>query len=203
MPSFDKNQLLGVVLSGGKSSRMGTDKGLLKTKDKTWVELSYQKLQDLHIPVCVSVNPSQVSVYSELLGENSLVKDHMGVGGPLEGLLSVHKTFSGHDLLLLACDMPDLDKSVLNRLVEVYLDKAGEHDFFVYEDNGFQEPFPGIYTAEGLQKLFGLIISGNLEKNSLKYVLDNGNTLTISITDDNKPFFQNYNEQKDLAKQKK
>ena len=54
-----ENNLIGVVLCGGKSSRMGSDKGLLKLNDKTWAELAVKKMEQLRIPVYVSINETQ------------------------------------------------------------------------------------------------------------------------------------------------
>ena len=51
--------MLGVVLSGGQSSRMGTDKGLIKLESKSWAQIALDKLAAFQIPVVVCVDGKQ------------------------------------------------------------------------------------------------------------------------------------------------
>jgi len=47
--------MLGIILCGGESSRMGTDKGLLIKDQKTWTRATFEKLELLSIPVKISI----------------------------------------------------------------------------------------------------------------------------------------------------
>ncbi len=47
--------MIGLILCGGQSSRMGSDKGLLKLEAKTWAQTAIDKMEILHIPVKISV----------------------------------------------------------------------------------------------------------------------------------------------------
>ncbi|GGH03134.1 NTP transferase domain-containing protein [Pedobacter zeae] len=49
--------MLGIVLCGGQSLRMGTDKGLLIHQDKLWAQVAADKLSVLDLLVNFSVNP--------------------------------------------------------------------------------------------------------------------------------------------------
>ena len=53
--------MLAIILCGGRSSRMGTDKGLLKLEETTWVQSAAEKMKQLNLPVYISVNQDQVS----------------------------------------------------------------------------------------------------------------------------------------------
>ena len=195
----DTTPLLGVVLSGGESSRMGMDKGLLMVNDQTWVQHCYEKLTRFSIPVSVSINPSQVKAYQETIHFDDLIPDKFPVKGPLGGILSVHDKFPDNDLLVIACDLPDVSISILKELVSQYDDRSGEHDFFVYQYEGEFEPLVGIYTSEGLRKITALYLSNQLEKFSMKYVLQEGNTYSIDIDQESWKQFKNYNRQEDLG----
>ena len=44
---IEKKDITGIILAGGKSSRMGTDKGLLKFNDKSFIEYSIAAIKPL------------------------------------------------------------------------------------------------------------------------------------------------------------
>jgi len=186
--------MMGVVFCGGKSTRMGKDKGLILSNVKTWAEIALEKLESLSIPVCISINSSQKEEYQQIFEVDRLIEDCFPLEGPLCGLLSVHNSFPYHDLVILACDMIDISPSLINRLLNELREHEGEHDFFVFENEGHIEPLLGVYTREGLQKLSDLYTLGLLEKYSMKQVLESGNTLNILVkTDVEKSQFKNYN----------
>ncbi|TXK48734.1 NTP transferase domain-containing protein [Pontibacter qinzhouensis] len=184
--------LLGIVMCGGQSSRMGSDKGLLKTGDNVWAKVVANKLQELELQVVVSVNQGQVANYSNhfTLPELLVDKSCQGVEGPLRGLLSVHQQYSTHDLLLIACDMIDMETVTLQQLVKVYEQEPG-FDFYVYQQGQFAEPFGAIYTAAGLAAVMQQLEAGQLLKNSMRYVLDGGRTKRMPLL--HQKSFKNYN----------
>ena len=47
--------MLGIILCGGQSLRMGSDKGLLKLQSITWTQNAINKMTALNIPVTISV----------------------------------------------------------------------------------------------------------------------------------------------------
>ena len=147
-PILQPGGLLGVVLSGGESRRMGRDKGLLQTAGRPWVLRMGDKLARHHLPVIYSINPKQVSTYSAVLPPDAWVVDSDEREGPLNGLLSVHRRYPGDDLLLLACDMQDLDAATLSRLIEAYAE--GDAEGYAYEVEGVLQPLCAIYTTKAL-----------------------------------------------------
>ena len=191
-------QMIGAVFCGGKSTRMGTDKGLIKKDGESWAEIAAKKIEGLAIPVCFSVNQDQFKNYSNLFGEEFLVKDSVSIHGPLAGLLSVHNIYPHHDLLILACDLTDIPTKLLDILVTELRNREGEHDFFVFSNKGNLEPLLGIYTREGLQKLADLFTLNQLEKHSMKYALEIGNTFSIELQETDQTFFANYNSQESI-----
>ena len=61
---INRKYMLGIILCGGQSSRMGSDKGLLKLEAKTWAQTAIDKMTVLNIPVKISVNNQQYSEYA-------------------------------------------------------------------------------------------------------------------------------------------
>jgi len=123
--------MLGVVLSGGQSSRMGTDKGLIRSESKTWAQIALDKLAAFQIPVVISVNAKQHVEYQAEFRVEQLLKDNEGLAirGPLAGLLSVHRRFPKQDLFVLACDMLLMDKSMMEKLVTA--SRSGMEDVYL------------------------------------------------------------------------
>jgi molybdopterin-guanine dinucleotide biosynthesis protein A len=147
--------MLGVILCGGKSSRMGSDKGLLKLHAGTWAQTAVEKLKSLQMSVVLSVNCSQYKDYSPIFTIEQLVKDDEGldVHGPLSGVLSVHLKYPQEDLFVLACDMPLMEKKVLVQLLESYQQNMS-YDAFVFTNEGEPEPLCAIYRANGLAQIY-------------------------------------------------
>jgi molybdopterin-guanine dinucleotide biosynthesis protein A len=183
--------LIGVILCGGESKRMGSDKGLLPIRNTIRAKYMHEKLSSFHIPVVYSVNPHQLHDYSEHISQEVMVVDTTEVQGPLNGLLSAQQKYPGYDLLLMACDMLDLDVQTIEHLIKEYTqDKS--YDFYVYQDDKFAQPFCGIYTAVGLEKVEGRITIGRLQNYSLQAILDEGYTKRLTIR--NKNSFNSYDD---------
>ncbi len=163
------NKLAGVVLCGGESRRMGRDKGLIERDGVCWAVRMGQKLAVLGLPVVYSIRAGQEHAYSNVLPEGLMVVDALDLGGPLNGLFSVHRRFPGKDLLVLACDMQDMDGETVGSLVEAYCGERG-FDYYVYEEGGFLQPFCAIYTGVGLDKAYGKME----EDRSLQRLIRNG-----------------------------
>lgn len=184
----DINKLLGVILCGGESKRMGSDKGLLQKNGHTWAKIIAEKLVSVKLPVVVSINDHQRESYSRIFSSKELIVDCIDIQGPLKGLLSVHQKFPQQDILLMACDLIDMDLHTLSYLIDQYYSR--DYDFFVYQQD-YSEPFCAIYTARGLKPVLDKATDQSLLKFSFQTILDEGNTLRIPIT--TKSSFKNYN----------
>ncbi|MGG9972580.1 molybdenum cofactor guanylyltransferase [Ferruginibacter sp. SUN002] len=182
--------LLGIVLCGGESKRMGSDKGLLTVEGTIWAKYIADKLSPFNIPVLFSVNELQIPEYSKHIGADKLIVDDVDVPGPLRGLLSVHEHYQTNNLLLLACDMLDMDEFTIATLIKEY-QKGSDHDFIVYQDEDYAQPFCGIYKAHGLKTVLEKAELHMIHKFSLQKVLNEGNTKRLPI--DNLTAFKNYN----------
>jgi molybdenum cofactor guanylyltransferase len=187
--------LLGVILCGGESKRMGSDKGLLPIRNTIWAKHMHEKLAMFHLPVIYSINEHQVHTYVEEISPELLVVDNAEVEGPLKGLLSVHQQYPDKDLLLLACDMLDLDAGSIDHLLQEYM-RDNQFDFYVYQDEEYAQPFCGIYTRTGLEKVAGRIMIGRLKNYSLQAIFDEGCTQRLAIRSPH--VFRNYNSNADI-----
>jgi molybdopterin-guanine dinucleotide biosynthesis protein A len=185
--------MTGVVLCGGQSTRMGTDKGMLQKDATTWAQLAFNKLATLSIPVVLSVNQQQQNSYSNFFDSLSLIIDdtNLSIGGPLHGILSVHDQFPSSDLLILACDMVAMEITVLHYLYNYSLSSNKEAIVFMKVDK--IEPLCGVYKASGLNKIRALYKQGGLKRNSMTHVLELLGANYLDMPADWVMCFDNYN----------
>jgi molybdopterin-guanine dinucleotide biosynthesis protein A len=191
--------MLGLILCGGESSRMGRDKGLIESQNKTWVQLATAKLEELGIAVAISISEKQKENYEKLLPGKTVIVDDSKIAlkGPVAAILSVHLQYPGKDLFVLACDLPLMETSVLDVLYNSYLNNS-HFQAFVYANNGEPEPLCGIYTAKGLELILRKQQTKKLEKHSMKFSLDQLLIHKISIPENKKHCFRNFNSPEDV-----
>ena len=191
--------MTGVVLCGGQSTRMGTDKGLLKSHANTWAEAAVNKLKALSIDVRISVNTKQFADYSNVFPVDILIADNDSwkIKGPLCGILSVHIQHPSQDLLVLACDMPLIKTEILEELLTYYR-LHSDAEAFAFTIHNEPEPLCGIYKAKGLTYIHHLYKTGHLPKHSMKNVLESISTFLLPLPPDKKKFFSNFNTHAEL-----
>ncbi|MEO6548568.1 MAG: molybdenum cofactor guanylyltransferase [Ferruginibacter sp.] len=191
--------MIGVILCGGQSTRMGTDKGLIKLHANTWAQTAADKLSSLGLNTYLSVNEIQFSDYSEVFPATKLIKDNLALGikGPLAGVLSVHVQFPGEDLFVLACDMPLMEASVLDQILAVYNEQPSA-DAYVFMNAGEPEPLCAIYTSKGLSYIHHLLKEKELTRHSMKFMLEHIQTCSIPLDEDQKKYFRNFNAHAEL-----
>lgn len=104
----------GCVLIGGKSSRMGRPKHLLRQEGQTWIERTVALLRLRTEQVIVA----GAGVLPPSLAGMPCVDDVPGLGGPLAGILSAFRQYPDVSWLMAACDLPDLEQDALQWLLD-------------------------------------------------------------------------------------
>ncbi|HEV3411030.1 MAG TPA: molybdenum cofactor guanylyltransferase [Puia sp.] len=179
------NRLTGVVLCGGQSRRMGRDKGLIGWDGVCWAARMGRLLAAFGMPVVYSIRAEQEAAYSVVLPEARMVADAVEIDGPLNGLFSVHRRFVDRDLLVLACDMQDMDEVTIGELIGEY--RKGGAEFYVYYEGEFVQPFCAVYTAAGLERVSSMLG----EERRLRGVIEKGVVRRLEVR--KKEAFGNYN----------
>lgn len=191
--------MLGVVLCGGQSSRMGSDKGLLKLEAKTWAQTAIDKMAVLNTPVKISVNNNQHLGYAAVFPGADLIIDEasLQIRGPLQGVLSSHLQYPDEDLFILACDMPLMEPFLLKELHEQYLQYPSA-EAYIFTNEAEPEPLCGIYTAKGLSTILTMLKDGQLARHSMKFMLDHLVVNTTALLKEQKKYFRNFNAHAEL-----
>jgi molybdopterin-guanine dinucleotide biosynthesis protein A len=110
-----KKNITGIILAGGKSKRMGTDKGFVLWNGKPFVQHSIIALKPL---------VSKLIIVSDHIAYDRLsyrrINDSFPEAGPLSGLYSGLRASETELNLVLSCDVPLITTSVLEKLVAGY-----------------------------------------------------------------------------------
>ncbi len=191
--------MTGIVLCGGQSSRMGSDKGMLNTEGTAWAQLAINKLAALQIPVTLCVNELQYGAYAATFSDTPVITDNetLDLHGPLLGVMTAHLQYPMQNLFVLACDMPLMETSVLTELYQLYL-QTDVYDGFVFTNDEQPEPLCAIYCANGLAAIADMHKKGLLKRHSMKSMIENLNICFVRVSKEQKKYFTNFNAHADL-----
>ena len=108
--------LWGLVLAGGKSRRMGSDKASLINNGETQLARAVKLLENYLPRVFVSTAKHQDGDSLRSGFEN--IVDRYDDLGPVAGILSAMDQFPDASWLVLACDLPQIDTATIRFLIE-------------------------------------------------------------------------------------
>ena len=150
-----RNRLTGIILSGGKSSRMGLEKGLVDFRGKPLISYAIEALKPVTDALLVSAN-NRLDDYRNFGYE--IVRDKVREIGPMGGLLAALKHSKTEYNLVLSCDMP----FVSTELLEYLSGNMQNYDIVVaVHDEDRQEPLCGCYSRSVISILEQQIAGGN------------------------------------------
>ena len=193
MQNNSSNDLIGVVLCGGKSSRMQSDKGLLSVNGKRWFEIIFDLLSKNLSYVLISVNSDQHSKYQEARPELEFVIDSTdSIEGPLRGIFSVHEKYPDCDLFVLACDMIAMDDKIITSLSMKY-NPISNVDIYLYKNEEILETLCGIYTSSGIRKIKEEILKQSKKNFAIHKLISTCNSLIFPVEIKEKNYFANIN----------
>ena len=193
---MNNNNILAVVLAGGKSKRFGQDKNRAKLGSKTLLEhviyKIYEKFEEILI---VSSNPLEIKNKKKI----TIIPDYLNDFGPLAGVLSSMKWVKENKkpykwIATFPSDTPFFNSSIIE---EYKLRIANnESDLFFIKSNEKRHNIFGLWSINLLEKL-----EEDLIKNGFRKVEEWANKIGVEIINVKKkqydPFF-NINTKEDL-----
>jgi len=142
----------GVILAGGKSSRMGSNKALLPYRGGRFVEAIHRQLANIFAEVLmVTNNPEQY----EFLPCRKVPDLHAGMG-VLAGIHSGLYHSSSPAIFVVACDMPYL----VDELIRHLAGRADAGGVLIPESPGGLEPLHAVYGKGCLAAIEATLLSG-------------------------------------------
>jgi molybdenum cofactor guanylyltransferase len=148
----------GIVLCGGKSTRMGVPKATLPFGPETMLQRVVRLLSGVVSPI-VAVAARQ-QVLPELPDGVIVTRDEREAKGPLEGLRAGLTALpdSVDIAYVTSCDVPLLVPGFVERMIEL----LGAHDIAVMEIDGFPHPLSAVYRRSTLPRVEALLANDRL-----------------------------------------
>lgn len=194
-----KNNVTGIILAGGKNSRMGTNKAFLEINGIRLIDNILAIYQKLFSEIIIVTNdPSSYTEFSDTMIVTDIYKGKGALGGLYTGLFYATYDYS----FVAACDMPFLNEDFIIYLINQLDNK---HDIIVPQPpEGFQ-PLHAIYSKNCLSHIKKL-----LSVDKLKIAGFYKEVRLFPVAEENiKPFnkdgrlFLNINTPEDLKNQQK
>lgn len=179
-------KVTGIILAGGKSERMGSDKALLDLNGTHMIQKSIDALRPICQEIFLISNNDRLSEFGLPVFQD-IHKNIGPVGGLHTGLFNA----SNETCVVLSCDLPNIETSILFTLLQEF----EFHNAVVSECAGRVHPLVGIYrksswydmntfVQEGKVKLLDCIKALKAEK--------------IEFSDEKAAYFFNMNSPSDL-----
>lgn len=134
----------GIILSGGKSTRMGQDKGLIELNGKPMI----QHVIDHIDPICEEVLISANDNAYERFGY-PVYPDEINDIGPAGGIISCLKHSTNEKNIIISCDLPYASTHFLRNLLGL----SGDYQITIPKSGPYHQPLCAIYSKE-VQSVF-------------------------------------------------
>lgn len=151
---FPKPQVKALVLTGGKSERMGTNKSMLQYHGEPQFLWIANQATSLGIPTYMSVGASSLPTHPF-----EEIRDTFLDLGPMGGLLSAMRHDPNSAWLLLAVDMPALQSTHIKELLAQRETHFGA-TAYLNSTNGLPEPLFSIWEPCSYPELLHLLSKG-------------------------------------------
>ena len=150
---MSENNVLPVILAGGKSRRFGADKAVAKLGDKSLIDYTINKLEPKFAEILVITNnPMQVS-------KNNIffIKDTMsGQLGPLVGILSAMEWVKNNDknyewIISFPCDTPFFEEEIIDKVINSQ--KSSDKKLLFLKSGNKRHNIFGLWSIELMEQL--------------------------------------------------
>ncbi|AFV10396.1 molybdopterin-guanine dinucleotide biosynthesis protein A [Thermacetogenium phaeum DSM 12270] len=142
----------GIILAGGCSSRMGTDKSLMVYERQTLIERTVNELRKVVNEIVIASN--NTSKYS-IPGVVEVPDLYPGMG-PLAGIHAGLKRVKHQYAFVIGCDMPLFKAELAKYLLEI----CPGYDVVVPQIDGYGEPLCAVYSKGCIEPIENCLKAG-------------------------------------------
>ena len=144
-----------IILAGGESCRMGTDKSMLSIKGRSMIETICEQLSGSFEQILISAN--EADKFAHLGFE--VVTDKIAGHGPLMGIASALEASSNELNFVVACDIPKIKLACINQMLTEAVESGAD---IVVPTTGKDkyEPLFAVYRKSALEAINKVLSSG-------------------------------------------
>lgn len=179
-------ELTGIILAGGKSSRMGEDKGLMLFNEKPMIQHIIDVVRPVVNHIVIIANDKRYEQFGYPVYED-IVKNQGPLAGVLTGL--THSTTTKN--FVLSCDVPFVNEAILKLLIEACKDV----DVVIPEKNNKTHQLIGVYDKSCVET-FKRELENNQRK--MKLAIEKLNFKTVDANQIDDKIFNNINSKNDI-----
>ncbi len=183
-----KAALTGIILAGGKSRRMGKDKGLIIFKGKPFIKYIIEALQPLVNEIVIVSDDEAYDVFME----TTRIPDRIPASGPLGGIYTGLDYIKTPYAIVLSCDIPKIKTDSLEKLTRHI---TIENDVVQYEYDGETMPLIAVYKKECKITCLSLL---EKDKRRVRSLIDELQVKTIQVPESIKDQVININTPEEL-----
>lgn len=175
-----------IILAGGKSSRMGQDKGLMLLNGKSMIEHVIETAKQITTQIIIVANNDDYKKFGL-----PVFKDDYQEKGPLGGIYTGLKNSLTENNLILSCDIPFVKKDLLQFIIS----ESSENDITVAAFKDKIHPLIAVY-----RKTCEPVIKSCITQNELKVLnlFEKLNTKQVDVSHFDSSNFRNINSENDL-----
>lgn len=185
----EKNKFLkitAIILAGGKSTRMGQDKGLMLFDGKPMIEHIINTVNPIVNNIIIITNNKKYTQFG-----HPIYADIYTAKGPLAGIHAGLSNSTTSLNFVLSCDTPFINQALLNLLKNNY----NNEDVIIPKKENDTHPLIGIYNKSCLDILKNELANNRLK---LKLAIQKMDFKIIDANQFNTKLFNNINSKNDI-----
>ncbi len=174
--------ITGIVLAGGKSTRMGTDKGFVKLFNKPFIQHIIDCLQPL-VDEIIIVSDNEAYDQFKVKRVTDIIKN----SGPIAGIYTGLHHSKTNANIVLSCDVPFINEALLSVLTQK---QHVDYDVIQIASEGKNMPLIALYQKRCATHFYNLL---QTDEKRLNTAIKQLNTKTICIPSAFEKFAKNIN----------
>ena len=150
---MSENNVLPVILAGGKSRRFGADKAVAKLGEKSLIDYTINKLEPKFAEILIITNNTmQVSKNNIFFIKDTLA----GQLGPLVGILSAMEWVKNNDknyewIISFPCDTPFFEEKIIDKVINSQ--KSSDKKLLFLKSGNKRHNIFGLWSIELMEQL--------------------------------------------------